>query len=49
MQLKTILNYVERYKSFVYRDARLVQDAEGQPTIEVRIEPRSNGRPISRR
>jgi hypothetical protein len=46
MQLKTILNYVERHKSFVYRDERLVQDAKGQRTIEVRIEPRAIGRPI---
>ena len=46
MQLKTILNRVEHCKSFVYQKDRLVQDAAGRLTIEVTIEPRSNGRPI---
>jgi len=45
MQLKTILNRVEYFKSFVYGKARWVDDAEG-PTIEVQIEARRNGRPI---
>jgi len=44
MQLKTILNRVEYFKSFVYGKARWVA-AEG-PTIEVQIEARRNGRPI---
>ena len=46
MQLKTILNQVERFKSFVYADERLVVDAKGGRTIEVDIRPRANGRPI---
>jgi len=46
MQLKTILNRVEHYKSFVYCGDRLVEDTDGRLTIEVTIEPRSNGRPI---
>ena len=46
MQLKTILNRVEHYKSFVYGEDRLVQDAAGRLTLEVTIQPRSNGRPI---
>ena len=46
MQLKTILNRVEHCKSFVYQKDRLVQDAAGRLTIEVTIEPRSNGRAI---
>jgi transposase len=46
MQLKTILNRVEHYKSFVYRTDRLVEDAAGRLTLEVTIEPRSNSRPI---
>jgi transposase len=46
MQLKTILNRVERYKSFVYQEASLAEDALGRPRIEVRIAPRANGRPI---
>ena len=45
MQLKSILNRVERYKSFVYGKAQWVEDA-ARPTIEVRIEPRANSRPI---
>ena len=44
MQLKTILNRVEYFKSFVYGKAKWV-DAE-EPTIEVQIEARRNGRPI---
>lgn len=44
MQLKTILNRVERYKSFVYGEPRWVDDAL-RLTIEVPIEPRANGRP----
>ena len=43
MQLKTILNRVERFKSFVYGKARWVEEAP-RPTIEVQIEPRKNGR-----
>jgi transposase len=45
MQLKTILNRVEYFKSFVYGEARWVDDAV-EPTIEVPIEARKNGRPI---
>ena len=45
MQLKTILNRVEYFKSFVYGEARWVDDAV-EPTIEVQIEARKNGRPI---
>ncbi len=43
MQLKTILNHVERHKSFVYQEARFV---EGKTAIEIPIEPRANGRAI---
>jgi transposase len=45
MQLKTILNRVEPYKSFVYGKARWVEGAV-RPTIEVEVHPRRNGRPI---
>jgi transposase len=45
MQLTTILNRVEYFKSFVYGKARWVDGAD-RPTIEVRIEARKNGRPI---
>jgi len=45
MQLKTILNRVEHFKSFVYGKARWI-DGASRPTIEVEIHPRKNGRPI---
>jgi transposase len=45
MQLKIILNRVEYFKSFVYGQAKLVEDSDGL-RIEVPIEPRKNGRPI---
>lgn len=45
MQLKSILNRVERHKSFVYGTPRWVEGA-GRPTIEVPIEPRANSRAI---
>ena len=43
MQLKTILNRVERHKSFVYGKATWV---EGEPAIEVQVRSRKNGRPV---
>ena len=45
MQLKTILNFVEPYKSFVYKKVRWA-DATTKTEIEILIEPRANGRPI---
>jgi len=45
MQLKTILNRVEPFKSFVYGKARWVEEPS-RPTIEVELVPRRNGRPI---
>src|SRR6266446_2425052 len=45
MQLQTILNCVEKYKSFVYGRTRLVEHPGGRPTIEVEIRARANGRP----
>lgn len=44
MQLKTILNRVERHKSFVYGEPRWANETHS--TIEVPIEPRANGRPV---
>jgi len=46
MHLKSILNRVERHKSFVYKDATFVERDGASLSIEVRIEPRANGRPI---
>ena len=45
MQLKSILNRVQRYKSFVYKKVTWVEGVS-EPTLEVRIEPRANGRPL---
>jgi transposase len=45
MQLKTILNRVERYKSFVYESVAWSADAE-QPSLEVSLKPRKGSRPI---
>ena len=44
MQLKTILNRVQKFKSFVYYSARWV-DINSIPSIEIEIRPRSNSRP----
>lgn len=44
MQLKTILNRVQKYQSFVYTDVKL-NDAT-QLSLEVTLEPRRNSRPI---
>jgi len=43
VQLKTILNSVERHKSFVYQSVRWT---DGQTAIEILIEPRKNGRAL---
>jgi len=45
MQLKTILNRVEPFKSFVYGKARWVE-GETRPTLEVALHARKNGRAI---
>mgnify|MGYP007073220199 FL=1 len=41
MQLKTILNHVQKHKSFVYEEARLIEDGD-QQSIEVTIRARKN-------
>jgi transposase len=45
MQLKTILNRVEPFKSFVYGNVRWGEEA-GRPMIEVELHARKNGRAI---
>jgi transposase len=45
MQLKTILNRVTNYKSFVVEQVSWRVDSE-QPTLEVTMRPRANGRPV---
>lgn len=44
MQLKTILNRVEKHRSFVYGAVRLYEH-EGRPALDVELRPRANGRP----
>jgi len=43
MQLTTILNRVEKYKSFVYEDAKFSEEGE---MIEVALRPRKGNRPV---
>ncbi len=45
MQIKTILNRVQKYKSFVYGTVHWLEDAT-VPTLEVEIQPRANSRAI---
>ncbi len=45
MQLKTILNRVQKFKSFVYTAVRWA-DGSGQPVLEVEVEPRGNSRAV---
>lgn len=49
MQLKTLLNSVERYKGFVYKTAKLTKSHGNwlfsKPTIVVSMKPRKNSRP----
>jgi len=45
MLLKTILNRIEHYKSFVYGKVRMLEE-DGELAIEVEVEARANGRPI---
>ena len=45
MQLKTILNRVQKFKSFVYGKTHWVEGTE-EPTLDVEIYPRKNSRPI---
>ncbi len=45
MQLQTILNRVEKHKSFVYGNIRFVDQPE-MLELEVTVVPRANSRPI---
>ncbi|MDZ4849265.1 MAG: hypothetical protein SGI77_08220 [Pirellulaceae bacterium] len=45
MQLKTILNSIEKYKSFVYPDAKWSPGKSGKE-IEIPIQYRANSKPI---
>lgn len=50
MRLKTILNKIEKYSSFVFKDARFCKHYDewtfGDEVVVVEIEPRSNSKPI---
>ena len=45
MRIQTILNRVEKFKSFVYRGARLEEEDDGLALV-VRVKPRKNNRPV---
>ena len=45
MQIKTILNHVEKFKSFVYTTVRWATHA-GKPALEVEVQARRNSRPL---
>jgi transposase len=45
MRIQTILNRVEKFKSFVYGQARLEQ-RDGDPALVIQVLPRKNGRPF---
>lgn len=45
LQLKTILNYVEKNKSFVYKEVSW-EVSRRKPRILVRLAPRANSRPV---
>ena len=48
MQIKTALNHVQKFQSFVYGSVCWIEDAS-IPTIDVEIQPRSNSRPLRTR
>jgi transposase len=45
MLLKTILNRIDRHKSFVYGNVKMLEK-DGELTLEVEVEARANGRPL---
>ena len=45
MQIKTILNRVQKFKSFVYGAVRWVEDSS-PPALEVELHPRANGQAV---
>ena len=45
MQVKTILNRVQKFKSFVYKSVRW-SGSEAEPELEVEVVERANSRPV---
>ncbi len=45
MQLKTILNRVQKYKSFIYTSIKLVEQTK-EPELEIELQARKNSQPI---
>ena len=45
MRIQTILNRVEKFKSFTHGEARLEEHDDG-PALVIQIEPRKNSRPF---
>lgn len=45
MQVKTILNRIEKYQSFVYGKVKLIE-SDQQLELEIQIQPRRNSRPV---
>ena len=45
MQVKTILNHVEKFKSFVYASVRRAAHTD-EPALEVEVQARRNSRPL---
>lgn len=46
MLVKTLLNRVQKFKSFVYKSFRLVEGEGGSLALEVELVPRANSRPV---
>ena len=50
MRLKTILNKLEKYSSFVFKDARFCKKYDewtfADEVVVVEVEPRANGKPV---
>ena len=44
MHVKTILNRIQKFKSFVYSTVRWVDGPGGEPAIEAELRPRANAR-----
>lgn len=45
MRIQTVLNRVQKFQSFVYKEARIV-DGFPRPALEVTLQPRANSRPV---